>query len=347
MISFEELFPKNYEVIDNGLYLIKHRRDYEEQILICNFVPYIVSEIICDDGLEPTRRYEAEGIDKHGELLPRIVISEKEFANMDWVRNKWGLVCNIAPDSSAVKRLRYATMTIQLHDCIDTKYMYNQRTHTETGTSTNNWRDSDIRLWLNTDDVISGYSANNGFLDKLDPDLLAVVGYCAKSTLRNSASGGDGGKAVKTIERFFLPSRTEVFARTESTITDNTIPESAIIKSEDTTVNTDKKYYVADASNVLTVAVPTGTENPKTLGWYEIKAEYEFYGAERSDYNVPSEAADANRKKRVGTGFSDWWLRSPSTSNTNYARYVRNDGNVSYSYGVTISFGVAPACVII
>lgn len=122
MISFEELFPKNYEVIDNGLYLIKHRRDYEEQILICNFVPYIVSEIICDDGLELSRRYEAEGIDKHGELLPRIVISEKEFANMDWVRNKWGLVCNIAPDSSAPKRLRYAMQETAEH--AEKKYIY-------------------------------------------------------------------------------------------------------------------------------------------------------------------------------------------------------------------------------
>ena len=122
MISFKELFPKNYEVIDNGLYLIKHRRDYEEQIFICNFVPYIVSEIICDDGLELSRRYEVEGIDKHGELLPRIVISEKEFANMDWVRNKWGLVCNIAPDSSASKRLRYAMQETAEH--AEKKYIY-------------------------------------------------------------------------------------------------------------------------------------------------------------------------------------------------------------------------------
>ena len=122
MISFEELFPKNYEVIDNGLYLIKHRRDYEEQILICNFVPYIVSEIICDDGLELSRRYEAEGIDKHGELLPRIAITEKEFSSMDWVRNKWGLVCNIAPDSSAPKRLRYAMQETAEH--AEKKYIY-------------------------------------------------------------------------------------------------------------------------------------------------------------------------------------------------------------------------------
>ena len=122
MVSFEELFPKGYEVFDNGLYLVKHHRGNEEQILICNFVPYIVSEIICDDGLELSRKYEVEGIDKHGELLPRIVISEKEFANMDWVRNKWGLVCNIAPDSSAVKRLRYAMQETAEH--AEKKYIY-------------------------------------------------------------------------------------------------------------------------------------------------------------------------------------------------------------------------------
>ena len=122
MISFEELFPKNYEVYDNNLYLIKQHKGCEEQIFICNFVPYIVSEIICDDGLEVSRRYEAEGIDKHGKPLPRITITEKEFANMDWVRNKWGLVCNIAPDSSAPKRLRYAMQETAEH--AEKKYIY-------------------------------------------------------------------------------------------------------------------------------------------------------------------------------------------------------------------------------
>ena len=122
MISFEELFPKNYEVYDNSLYLIKQHKGCEEQIFICNFVPYIVSEIICDDGLEVSRRYEAEGIDKHGKPLPRITITEKEFANMDWVRNKWGLVCNIAPDSSAPKRLRYAMQETAEH--AEKKYIY-------------------------------------------------------------------------------------------------------------------------------------------------------------------------------------------------------------------------------
>ena len=122
MISFEELFPKNYEVYDNSLYLIKQHKGCEEQIFICNFVPYIVSEIICDDGIELTRRYEAEGIDKHGKPLPRITITEKEFANMDWVRNKWGLVCNIAPDSSAPKRLRYAMQETAEH--AEKKYIY-------------------------------------------------------------------------------------------------------------------------------------------------------------------------------------------------------------------------------
>ena len=122
MINPEDLFPKEYQVFDNGVYFIRDHKGHEEQIFICNFVPYIVTEIIYDDGLEQSRKYEVEGIDKHGCLLPRITITEKEFGSMEWVRNKWGLICNIAPDSSAPKRLRYVMQETAEH--AEKKYIY-------------------------------------------------------------------------------------------------------------------------------------------------------------------------------------------------------------------------------
>ena len=105
--NLESLLPESYKLKDNALYFLKPGKGEPTDVLLCNFIPYVVSEIILDSGGKTDRAYEIEGIDKNGCLLPRITIAEKDFDRMEWVRQNWGMICNIAPDFNAARRLRY------------------------------------------------------------------------------------------------------------------------------------------------------------------------------------------------------------------------------------------------
>lgn len=105
--NLESLLPEGYKLKDNALYFLKPGKGEPTDVLLCNFIPYVVSEIILDSGGKTDRAYEIEGIDKNGCLLPRITIAEKDFDRMEWVRQNWGMICNIAPDFNAARRLRY------------------------------------------------------------------------------------------------------------------------------------------------------------------------------------------------------------------------------------------------
>ena len=70
------MLPEGYKIKDNALYFLKPGKGESTDVLLCNFIPYVVSEIILDSGGKTDRAYEIEGIDKNGCLLPRITIAE-------------------------------------------------------------------------------------------------------------------------------------------------------------------------------------------------------------------------------------------------------------------------------
>ena len=90
----------------------------------------------------------------------------------------------------------------------------------------NNWKYSMIRQWLNSDapasskewftpshvgdgspnDTIKNYA---GWLADIDQDLAAIITQATITTMANTAT--DGGAAYTTQDKFFLPSKEEVF----------------------------------------------------------------------------------------------------------------------------------------
>lgn len=173
----------------------------------------------------------------------------------------------------------------------------------------NNWAESAIRQWLNTDAAanswwepktvfdrpISAASTTAGFLNGLDPAFLNVVGEVTKTT-QQSISDGYGRDA--STERFFLLSRPEIYAGTERS---------------------------ADGAD--------GTV-------------YEYYGAGYSDLTSAGTGADSNRiKYRNGTA-TYWWLRTPHSTYGYLVRFVYPAGTL-HNGSASSSYGVAPACVIV
>ena len=171
----------------------------------------------------------------------------------------------------------------------------------------NNWAESGLRQWLNTDAEANTWwepktvfdrptnASTAGFLKGLDPAFLDVIGEVTKTT-QQSISDGYGLDA--STERFFLLSRPEIYAGTE--------------RSAD---GADGKVYA-------------------------------YYGAGYSDLASPGTGADSNRIKYRSGSATYWWLRTPSSTGGGNVRYVDPTGYLDYITAYN-SNGVTPACVIV
>lgn len=205
------------------------------------------------------------------------------------------------------------SLTIQLHDCIGAEtFQFDAAEPTNPDSNrksygSNNWLESGIRQWLNSDgnagtwweakteyDVKPFYASSTaGFLKGLDAEFLSTVGEVSKITARNTIT--DGGDSDTSTEKFFLLSMTEVYGGLDSNIAEGVA--------------------------------------------------YAYY-ADNSVLTAPGTGADANRIKYRNGAAQPWWLRSPHTASSRSVRTVDAAGDVIHDSAYNSS-GVAPACCII
>ena len=100
--------PDPYGVEDNclGYYVLK--KNNEHFIELCNFVPYISSQVSSYNGYETNTKVKIEGFDSKGNPLPEIFVTNDEFDKLNWVRQHWGFNCNIVPGNGIRDRIRFA-----------------------------------------------------------------------------------------------------------------------------------------------------------------------------------------------------------------------------------------------
>ena len=171
----------------------------------------------------------------------------------------------------------------------------------------NNYADSAIRQWINSDKPKgsvwapqhkfdrspSWLTTVDGFLYGMDEGLLDAVGYVEKTTALNTVS--DGGGSVTSYERFFLLSRSELYGGKENNINEG---------------------------------------DP-----------YAYY-SENSDLSAPGGGNDSNRIKYRNGSAQYWWMRSPFAGGALNVRFVVPAGRVNYNDAYN-AYGVAPACCIV
>ena len=223
----------------------------------------------------------------------------------------WDII-GIDHDTPANSKFKHS-LTIQLHDCIglanfqfDAAEPTNPNSYRKLNGS-NNWLESGIRQWLNSDgdadtwwkakteyDAPPSYASSTaGFLKGLDAEFLSTVGEVSKITARDKVT--DGGDSDTSTEKFFLLSKTEVYGGLNNNIAEG-------------------------------VAYP--------------------YYADNSVLSSAGVGADANRIKYRNGAAQNWWLRSPHDSYSSHVCVVYIKGNVNGN-GVRDRLGVAPACCII
>ena len=107
-------YPYPYKVIGGCLFrevCTKHG-NYDQKL--CNFLPYIVSEVTLDNGAEESKRLRLGGFRCNGSPLPEIEVSGSELGAFNWLIDKWGADCVLEIGPNIRDSVRYAIqMTAQ------------------------------------------------------------------------------------------------------------------------------------------------------------------------------------------------------------------------------------------
>ena len=171
----------------------------------------------------------------------------------------------------------------------------------------NNWSESAIRQWLNSDGAAGTFwvpktvfdrpptwnSSTVGWMNGMDADFLEVVAPVKLTTARNTVN--EGGGSDVTTDKFYFPSRPNLYMGKE-----NNIDEGPV--------------------------------------WQR----YSAY----SDKDAANTGADSARIKRLNGNPQWYWIRTPSTGHANRVRHVDTDGSLNDGYAGNGNGGVAPACSI-
>lgn len=105
------LYAPNYKVIGNCLYEIKNSKQGPYDKKLCNFTPWLVSEITVDDGVKTTSRIRLSGVHESGRTLPEIEIPTDELGSFNWLYKHWGIDCILEPGVTIRDSIRYAIQT--------------------------------------------------------------------------------------------------------------------------------------------------------------------------------------------------------------------------------------------
>ena len=104
----ENIYAPNYKVEDGCLMEVRSNRQGPYDQKLCNFLPWLVSEIAVDNGIEKTTRIVLSGVHADGHTLPEVEIPASEFAGFGWLFKYWGMDCNLETAHGVKDSLRYA-----------------------------------------------------------------------------------------------------------------------------------------------------------------------------------------------------------------------------------------------
>ena len=109
-IDTDSLYPEPYCVVDNCLCRKEFLKGNPEPriTVLCNFVPFIETQVLCDNGDKTTARLIVSGIAEDGRRLPKISVDGAEFSGLNWVSTQWGYENNIAHGQATRDKIRFA-----------------------------------------------------------------------------------------------------------------------------------------------------------------------------------------------------------------------------------------------
>ena len=101
-------YPLPYKVVDGCLYMEKANKSGITTKKLCNFLPYIVSEVSVDDGAEVKTVLRLGGVHSSGRVLPEIDVTGAELGTFNWLIERWGADCVLEPERNVKEYVRHA-----------------------------------------------------------------------------------------------------------------------------------------------------------------------------------------------------------------------------------------------
>ena len=101
-------YPLPYKVVDGCLYREVSGKSGITTKKLCNFLPYIVSEVSVDDGAEVKTVLRLGGVHSSGRVLPEIDVTGAELGTFNWLIERWGADCVLEPERSVKEYVRHA-----------------------------------------------------------------------------------------------------------------------------------------------------------------------------------------------------------------------------------------------
>ena len=101
-------YPLPYKAVNGCLYREVTNKSGITSKKLCNFLPYIVSEVSVDDGAEVKTVLRLGGVHSSGRVLPEIDVTGAELGNFNWLIERWGADCVLEPERSVKEYVRHA-----------------------------------------------------------------------------------------------------------------------------------------------------------------------------------------------------------------------------------------------
>ena len=101
-------YPLPYKVVDGCLYREVPGKSGITTKKLCNFLPYIVSEVSVDDGAEVKTVLRLGSVHSSGRVLPEIDVTGAELGTFNWLIERWGADCVLEPERSVKEYVRHA-----------------------------------------------------------------------------------------------------------------------------------------------------------------------------------------------------------------------------------------------
>ncbi len=101
-------YPPPYKIINGCLYKEITNKSGTITKKLCNFLPYLVSEVSVDDGAEVKTVLRLGGVHSSGRVLPEIDVTGAELGTFNWLIERWGADCVLEPERSVKEYVRHA-----------------------------------------------------------------------------------------------------------------------------------------------------------------------------------------------------------------------------------------------
>lgn len=109
-----ERFLHPYKVLGNCLYMEQTVKNHPIDKKLCNFVVWIIEEIIQDDGINTQGMVKIEGIHASGRKLPEVTVPLNKLSSFEWV-DRWGADCVLEVGSNVRENIVKAVRETVFH----------------------------------------------------------------------------------------------------------------------------------------------------------------------------------------------------------------------------------------